>query len=143
MIEAGYRIFHPDSPDIYYDFDKGGAGLETVSTTNEDNRLELKNFGKFPIVYHAGETDYESFDLTGVFIPELDDGGFVVKKAKEIYDDFKAMINLREPLRVINSMGEELICDIEIKQRISPKLYVEHDMDFMEVTIGCTEIDEI
>lgn len=144
MTDAGYQIYHPSSPSKRYDFDKGaGGGIPTVSTGQEENRLELKTFGSRPYVYYAGHTDYATFDLNGVFVTEYgDDGHTIVKRAKTIFEEFKSLLRHREPLIVVNSMGDRYICDVSLNPTSTPLLYTDRDMDFIEVSVKCTEIDE-
>lgn len=149
MIEAGYRIYKKPKKDengvidwdsvIYYNFDKsvGGRGTTSVSTSNENNRLELKTFGRTPYVYYAGETDYDKFSLVGAFHYNEETG----ETARQQVDRFKQLVKRREILVVENSQGQEFLCDVNITNEAAPSLYVEKDMDYIEVTVECTEID--
>lgn len=144
----GYSIYHPD---VYgewggyrFDFDKTiGQTMAVVNATQHENRTELLTFGSKPYVYYAGNADYMSFPLQGIFVTEYDSEGEVERRAIDIYNEFKRVLRRRVPLLVENSIGEEFNCDVSLAQRVSPLHYAENDMDFIEVNVTCTEIDEI
>lgn len=144
----GYSIYHPDVEGDWggyrFDFDKTiGATIETVNVTHNQNRLELRTFGARPYVYYAGHTNYQSFALHGIFVDESNLDGDVDKTALEIYNEFKKVVDMRIPLKVENSMGEVLNCDVVLDQRVAPLQYSKGGVDFVEVNISCVEIDEV
>ena len=109
ILEAGYRIYdHSLLPnDVeYYDFEAsvGGRGIGDVVVTHNENRLELKTFGRTPYVYYAGHTDYATFDLSTVFYYDDEKN----ESARRQMDRFKTMIKQRKALMVENSQGSPL-----------------------------------
>lgn len=133
-----YVVYDPSNPLKKYYFDKsvGSRGLEDVSVENVENRTELKTFGRFPYVYYAGHTDYAVFELSTVFIPDDEIG----KTARQQVDEFRSLVKQRKTLTVENGQGQTFKCDVQIIEERSPKLYVENDMEYIEIRIRCTQI---
>lgn len=140
---AGYQIYHPKEKNKKFDFDKNtGGGNPTTSVDYNVGRIELETYGRTPYVYYAGNTNYVNFDLQTVFVSEYDDNNIMTKRAVEKFYEFKELLDRREPLIVASSTGEVFLCDVTISQRTTPSLYVDGDMDFIELTVHCLEIGE-
>ena len=137
---AGYIVYDTSNPTIAFQFDKavGDRGIETVSTSKVENRLELKTFGKYPYVYYAGQTDYKVFDLTTVFIRDEENN----ISAREQVNNFKTLIKQRIPLAVEDSEGQVFMCDVQLTGESKPKLFANYDMEYIEISIKCTQIDD-
>ena len=136
--DSGYVVYDPSFPSVEYAFDVaiGGRGTDDVITTHNENRVELRTFGSVPYVYYAGETDYVSFDLSTVFYYDDENK----ESARSQMDRFKRMVRKRKILMVENSQGQIFKCDIFIAEERAPSLYVEEDLDYIEVKIRCTQI---
>ena len=138
MIDAGYIIYDHIDEGVSYPFDKTlGSGIDSVSQGNEDNRLELKTFGRFPYVYYAGKTDYATFELSTVFTYNEQTG----VSARQQVDEFSRLVKTRRSLTVDNSQGQSFKCDVKIIGENSPSLYVEKELDYIELRVRCTQID--
>lgn len=140
MIDAGYLIYRRvDNPTIKYEFDKsiGGRGVESVSTRHNNNRTQLTTFGKVPYVYYAGATDFVEFNLSTVFYYNNETN----ETARSQANRFKEMIDRRETLIVENSQKQKFFCDVNIVSEVAPQLYVERDMDYIEIEVRCIQID--
>lgn len=136
-MEAGYTVYSESDNTTRYDFDRNIGGLDSVNTKHEDTRLELKTFGRVPYVYYAGQSDFRKFSLKNTFHYNYDTG----ETARQQVDRFKALVAKREVLVVENSQGQKFLCDVNITGESAPLLYVEEDLDYIEITIECTQID--
>ena len=135
-----YVVYDPSTPHIKYPFDKttSGRGVEDIGVENVENRLELRTFGKFPYVYYAGHTDFVIFELSTIFVRDELTG----ESARSQVDKFKKLIKKRKILWIENGQGQLFKCDVQIVDERSPKLYVENSMEYIEIRIRCTQIDE-
>lgn len=124
-----------------FEFNKRtGKNAANVSTKKNIARQVITTFGKTPFVYYAGNTDYKSFDLTGVFLAQYDKHGDKVMTAREYADLFIDMVDQHRPFCVENSQHKKVICDVVITNEVTPLLYDEDTMEYVEITINCTEI---
>lgn len=136
---TGYAIYDPSNTVTKYRFDKavGSRGTSEVDVTKNENRLELRTFGRFPYVYYAGETDFATFNLTGTFIYDEETG----KTPREQVDELKALIKQRKTLWVDNGQGQTFKCDVQLTSESAPNLYDEVNMQYITVKVKCTQID--
>ena len=151
-LEAGFEIYGLNSSKKYYFETTTNSGIDMVNMKKNENRLELRNFGKMPYVYYSGHTNYRTFELTTIFT-DLEKGDFecdgidgevevfVNKTCREQVDEFKALLMERKPLIVYNTQDQYFVCDVELIDEISPKQHLLTDtLNYIEITVKCTEI---
>lgn len=142
--ESGYVLYQKNMPELKFYFDKsiGKSHIEISQNINQ-TKFILNTFGKYPYVYNAGNMNYRTFDLTGVFLATENNLGEKVLSASEYATQFENIVNQKNPFIVENSKGENLLCDVEIKSISAPMLYFENDMEYVTINITCTEIGSI
>lgn len=142
--ESGYVLYQKNMPELKFYFDKsiGKSHIEISQNVNK-TKFILNTFGKYPYVYNAGNMNYRTFDLTGVFLATENNLGEKVLSASQYATQFEDIVNQKNPFVVENSKGEKLLCDIEIKSISAPMLYFENDMEYVTININCTEIGSI
>lgn len=138
-----YKIYHPENPNSFFEFDKNFGGVQTVSEVNEKNRTELKTFGRLPYVYYAGETDYQVFDLSTVLLSSERDDASVDTPASKFYVQLKRLIRRREPLVVETPLGEKLLCDVSLNPTNIPYGYNDEYFNYLEISVHCVEVGEV
>lgn len=139
--ESGYLIYQKDTPKLEFYFNKtiGRNHIEIGQNINTTQFI-LNNFGKYPFVYVAGNMNYKTFDLTGVFLERLNEDGIKIQTANEYAQQFINLVNQNKPFVLENSRNEKMLCHIQLKSVSSPMLYYENDMEYVTVNITCTEI---
>lgn len=142
-MNSGYILYLETDKSIQYEFNKtsGKSGLQTTSTKKNVSRVSLNTFGKVPYVYYAGEMNYATFDLSTVFLAVYDDAGTKILTAREHADKFIAMVDKHKPIVVEDSQKRKFICDVQITNETTPTLYENDSMEYVEISISCTQID--
>lgn len=142
-MDSGYLLYLKSNSKIQYEFNKttGKSGLKTGSTKRNVSRTSINTFGRAPFVYYAGTMKYDTFDLSTVFLAVHDEKGNKILTAREHADRFIAMVDTHKPIIVENSQKQQYICDVQITNEITPILYEEDTMEYVEISISCTQID--
>ena len=138
-----YTLYLETDVNNKYEFDKssGRSGIKTTSIRYTTSRQMLTTFGRVPYVYYGGHTNFATFDLSTIFLAQYDENtGVKTLTAREYAKKFIDMVNLRKPIIVENSQGMKIKCDVQITSDVSPVLYAEDDMEYIEISISCTEI---
>lgn len=141
----GYALYSKNNMSVQYLFDKfigTGGSTKTVDLKPNRQRTQLDTFGRFPLVYYAGKQSYRSFSLSTVFVAETDDNGIVLRSAKQVGDDFAALVTGQNTL-IVEGCGEKMLCEVQITSYNVPVLYDEEILDYVEMSITCTEVGVI
>lgn len=145
MLDSGYLVYLKNDTQTKYEFNKTtgkGSSLSTNSLKQNTSRQLITTFGRTPYVYYGGNTCYKTIDLTTVFLAQYDDKGNKVLTARQYANQFIEMVNKRKPIIVENKeQGTTMICDVQITNDVSPTLYTKDDLEYVEITINCTEIE--
>lgn len=141
MDESGYVLYLKKDPYTKFYFNKNtGKNNVEVSQTINVTRQSLDVFGKYPYVYYVGNMNYRTFELSGVFIHTEDEYGNKKLTASEHAQFFEELVNGNRDFIVENSKKEKFLCDIQIKTISAPLLYEEDQLEYVTVSISCTEI---
>lgn len=144
-MDSGYVLYLKNDKSNQYEFNKTTGKSSSLSTNSRKqvvSRQLITTFGRTPYVYYAGNTCYKTIDLSSVFLAQYDDKGNKILSAREYADQFIEMVNKRKPIIVKNhQQGIEMICDVQITNDVSPTLYTEDDLEYVEISINCTEIE--
>ncbi len=132
---SGYKLHLQNDLDNIFYFNKSiNKSFLEISENINNVKTTLNNFGIYPYVYKAGEMNYKTFDLNGLFL--RDDN----HSAKQNLDIFKEKVNQNKPFVMINPLGDEMLVDITIKSISNPLLYQEYGVEYILVNISCIEI---
>lgn len=143
-MDSGYQLYLKQDISKKYDFNKTSGKSSSLSTDSKKQvvaRQQITTFGKVPYVYYAGATCFSTIDLTTVFLATYNSKGNKELTARGHADEFIAMVNKRKPIVVENSQGMKLICDVQITNDVSPTLYTEDDLEYVEISVSCTQIE--
>ncbi|MDF2789823.1 MAG: hypothetical protein K0S80_2921 [Neobacillus sp.] len=118
-------------------FDKAiGGSVGNIESTVTQDRTVIETFGKRPQVYYGGDTNYETFTLTTVVLP--DDSERTEVKYKQILNNF---ILDHKPKIVKTDTGRILVCDIS-NFRTSTPMVTWDTYDYIQISVDITEVDE-
>ena len=136
--DGGYKIYLKDDEDNIFYFNKtlNKSFTETSENINVSKTV-LNTFGTYPYVYKAGNMNYKTLDLSGIFIEK--DG----MSAKYYLDLFKSKVNQNKPFIMVNPLGDNILVDITIKSISNPLLYQEKAMEYITINISCIEIGSV
>lgn len=143
-MDSGYIVYLKSDNTVKYEFNKTAnksSGVNTNSKKQTTSRQLITTFGRTPYVYYGGNTCYNTVDLSTVFLAQYDDKGNKILTAREYANQFIEMVNKRKPIVVENSQGMKMVCDVQITNDVSPTLYVEDAMEYVEISISCTQIE--
>lgn len=141
-METGYLIYHPNYPNQKFLFENSMGSNDIIGETINKHRTQLETFGSRPYVYYAGNSNYLTYEISHVFVPEKDDYDRVTKTSLMVANEFRKLVDLNEGM-IVERLGEKRYFDVEITYFGVPKLFVVDDMDYIQVTIKLVEIDEI
>ncbi len=132
---GGYKLYLQNDLDNIFYFNKSlNKSFPEASENINNSKITLNNFGIYPYVYKAGQMNYKSFDLNGLFIRNEKNS------AKQNLDVFKEKVNQNKPFIMTNPLGEKMLVDVTIKSISNPLLYQENGVEYIVVNINCIEI---
>lgn len=143
-MDSGYILYLKNDRNNQYEFNKTtgkSSNLGTNSRKQVVSRQLITTFGRTPYVYYAGNTCYNTIDLSTVFLAQYDDKGNKILSAREYANQFIEMVNKRKPIVVENSQGMKMVCDVQITNDVSPTLYENDTMEYVEISVSCTQIE--
>lgn len=131
-----YVIYNKDRSKSFI-FDKHfDDTTPTLTKTHVQNRTQINTFGQFPYVYYAGNTNYVTYSLSTILMPENN------RTAVDQFNDF--MDFLREKgLIVVDGFGREILADISLTSINESKLGENGYHDYIEVVVEVTELGAI
>lgn len=127
-----YKIYPIDFSKDPIIFDKHFGSAPAIDKQKFDNRVILNTFGSHPFIYRAGQSNYNTFILSTVF----------VKNPKQELKDLEDMISCGVELVVEDGLGEKIIADIQIVNQQQDKLASQGYKEYIVVEIEVVEIDD-
>ncbi len=108
----------------------------TLDKTINKSRSVTNTFGRFPHVYYAGHTNYETFTLSTLFVPEPN------KTAHQQYDNFVAKLS-QNNLTITDGFRRKYLADIHLTGYKVSKLGTTGYHDYIEVVVEVTQLGVI
>lgn len=130
---TGIWIVDKDTKQVMV-FDKAIGSVGNVDNTLNEDRIQIDTFYKYPQFYY-GESQYESFTLTTVVLP--DEGERLDKKYKEILKNFVD----HKPKIVKTDTGKIMVADIS-NVRTSVPMNNWDGYSYMQLTVDVTECED-
>lgn len=131
---SGIWLVDKDTNDVLV-FDKS-FNIGTVDTSPTQSRVLLSTFSKYPQIFYSGETNYESFTLSTVLIP--DDGERSYSKYLDVLNKF---ILDHKPKIVKFDNGKCLVVDISNPKTSTPTTTWD-GYDYIQLSVDVVETDD-
>lgn len=108
----------------------------TLNKTHVQHRTQINTFGQYPFVYYAGNTNYITYSLSTIFIPEDN------KTVIEQFNDFMEFLRTKGKI-VVDGFGREIFADIALTSINESKLGEHGYHDYIEVVVEVIELGAI
>lgn len=108
-----------------------------IEKTINQSRTQVETFGKYPMIYYAGATNFLTYNLSTVFL------GQSTQTPLEEYNDFLAAVEAHRPWEVTDGFGRTILADVSLLSVSESKLVSDTYHNYIEVTVTVTQIGEV
>lgn len=108
-----------------------------IERTVTQSRAQVETFGKYPMVYYAGSTNFFTYTISTVFIGE--NGQTPLQQ----YNDFLEVLAQRKAFRIADGFGRTILADVSLLSTSESKLVAENYHNYIEVVVNVVEIGEV
>lgn len=143
--ENGGYLLYPLSDDTkkFYFNKVIGKNIQNVQENFNTSSKVLQTFGKYPMAYRAGFMSYKTFELSNVFIYNIDNKTEQKIPAHKNLYSFYELVKENETFIVETPTGDKFRAFVDIKSTSVPSIYKEENYEYLVVNIECTEIGSV